>query len=88
MPDGTLIQWGNFTETLVANGYKEHTLTYPISFVGVPGLSVIPTIWSDPSRFSVCQRGGFQSSGILRLGNAGSDTPEVTYVWTAVGRWK
>lgn len=87
MPDGTLIQWGNFTKT-VSSGYTEHVLTYPINFVSAPSLSVLPVVWGDPTLYTVIERSLFQASGTLRLGYTGSGTSDMTYVWTAVGRWK
>jgi hypothetical protein len=89
--EGTMIQWGSWTETLAitgANGtgvfYYNNTSwhNFPIPFISVPvtSISTDSSVWAEPRGTTAI------TMGISAMAGA-SETASRTYLWQAIGKW-
>jgi len=89
--EGTMIQWGSWTETLAitgANGtgvfYYNNTSwhSFPIPFISVPvtSISTDSSVWAEPRGTTAI------TMGISAMAGA-SETASRTYLWQAIGKW-
>jgi hypothetical protein len=89
--EGTMIQWGSWTETLAITGaygtgvfFYNNTSwhSFPIPFISVPvtSISTDSSVWAEPRGTTAI------TMGISAMAGA-SETASRTYLWQAIGKW-
>lgn len=90
MPDGTMIQWGNFATALNASGQADGSISFPMRFSdSVPTVSITQFATSIASASGEIAVGQANTNNVAYFINSpGKPNWTCRIYWLAIGRWK